>query len=73
MKQSKLITWLGGRKYIIAQEIIWLSVVTAITGTLTPTLAGILAGVGLAYGAFNAGSKFAIAKKETNEETTKDD
>lgn len=59
MKQCGLITWLGGRKFIVAQLVLGIAFVASLMDKMNPMLAGILGGVGVAYGAFNTGSKFA--------------
>ena len=63
MKQAHIITWLGGRKFIVAQELLIIATVASIMDKMNPMLAGILAAVGVAYGAYNVGSKFAGGSK----------
>ena len=63
MKQARIITWLGGRKFIVAQELLAIATVASLMDKMNPMLAGILAAVGLAYGAYNVGSKLAGGKE----------
>lgn len=63
MKQCGLITWLGGRKFVIAETVLFMAFVASILDKMNPMLASILAGVAMGYGAFNAASKFAEKKK----------
>ena len=63
MKQCRAITWLGGRKFIVAQLVLGMAFVASIMDRMNPMLAGILGGVAVSYGAFNVGSKLAGAKK----------
>lgn len=53
MKQSRIITWLGGRKFIIAQQLIVASLVLGLTDNMTSQIATILTAVGCGYGLAN--------------------
>lgn len=59
MKQCGLIKYLGGRKFIVAQLVLAMAFAASVWDKMNPMLASILAGVGLAYGACNLGTKIA--------------
>lgn len=64
MKQSGVITWFGGRKFIIAETVLLVAFVASLQDKMNPMLASILAGVAMGYGAFNTASKFAGRRED---------
>lgn len=64
MGQLKVITALGGRKFIVAETVLGMAFVASLLDKMNPMLASILAGVAMGYGAFNAASKFADKRTE---------